>query len=155
MVLGMGFLIFCISCKHKGDEITVEKLLSTTSIKEGKNILFLVLQPDDCPNCYGNLERHFRYLIKEENFPQSNLFIIMPHIRRKVKDTFLKNVLPFDTTRHAIIESSRLADDLKTNLDPNEEKSSCLLVFSPEKHLKHVQLFKKISSHEELLKLIQ
>ncbi len=148
-------VLFSFSCAHRENQTSIEKLLSTPAIEPGKPVLFLVLYPDDCLNCFGNVERHLNYLASEENFPQSNLFIVIPDMRKKVKDNFFKNIIPFDTLQHRIIESSSLADELSKKLPSEKSRSSLLSVYSRGKQFIRAQNLKMISSQAELLIMIK
>lgn len=149
------FLSGYCSCTPKESLGPIEKILSSSDIQPKSKIVFLVLNPDDCPSCYGNASLHFNYLTDTANFPPSNLFVVTPDMRQKVKEHFFTHVIPFDTTQHMIIEDSHLANELKRLLKEDEAKSSCLVVYSPEKQFIQARLLKRISSHEELMDLVR
>jgi hypothetical protein len=148
-------LLSCISCAAPKKSEPVEELLSASSLNTESNILFLILYPDDCLNCFGNANRHLNYLAAAENFPSSNLFIVIPDVRHKSKTHFFRHILPFDSTRHDILESTELITAIKKNLTEEEGQSSFIAVYSKDKQFIKACKLKQISSEEDLINLIR
>lgn len=147
----LTLLLIGITGCFKADRLyQVEKAVAEKNPDQKKNLVFLLLRPDDCPSCYGNVSRHLEWLTSRENYPADNLFIVMNPIGKDQREYFLNNVVQFDPATHPVLFRDSLFQEVQNMLPDSCRNRSSIAVYDPEFQYLRGTILKSLSSTEAL-----
>ena len=133
----VSLLLLGIACQQQKNAVDeIFDLLNRLEYKKGENIIVNVINPGDCQTCIAVGKLYYEELFSKSTIPRSNIFFVIPKIRKIEKDILFKErfILPTQIKDCNIITDNNLQKKL-ISLIPNKNFYSFVIVYNPRKEL--------------------